>query len=179
MIDLSKTKLIVLTYPTCAVDWRLAIYFLDRGLPYQNIVAVNNQCSVVESRNRTIRDQVINSDADWIIFSDYDHYPDGRFTAPFLEDIPADIVGCTYRTGNEGSWILDDNFHMGFCRVRPNVFRTMQAPYFLFSYSEDGTQIASCECGYFRRKALEHGFTIRRRGFVNHEENKPSWHTSS
>lgn len=179
MIDLKKTKLFVLTYPTFKVDQRTNVYFLQKGMPYQNICAAYFDCSVLEARNRLMTDLIKQaSQFDWFILMDHDVSPfevTGALTDPFLDDVDAGVVGAEYNTGNDGSWLTGNSFHMGCVRIRGSVLNKIESPWFMFEYTEDGTHITKCECGFYRDKLLQAGVKIERRGKVEHKPSR-TWH---
>ena len=184
MIDLTKSLLIVMTYPDGRIDHRTTVFFLDKGMPYGNIISANNNCSIVEGRNRIYRDLVLPRAGhyEWFIFMDNDNFPIKGLTDIFLEDVEeADVVGCQYETGNQGGWIYETSFHMGLVRVRGKIVPTIKPPWFMLSYNEDGTILTDCECNLFKNKLLEQGARIARRGFVGHakESKRNPWHKSS
>ncbi len=176
-MDLKKSLLLVLTHPTWAIDHRTLCYFVKRGLDINNVVACNPKGSVIESRNRVVRDKVIPNlnRVDWFIFVDADNYPIVGPTDPFLQKSTADVVGAYYETNSEYSWVEPDNFHMGFVKIKSSVFREIQPPIFQFEYNQDATEITCCECSYLRKKVLQKEFKIERRGLVGHTA-KNSWH---
>lgn len=183
MIDLNRSLVIVSTYPDGCIDHRTTAFFIDRGLPFRNLVSANVGNTVIEGRNKVMRDVVISNlpHYDWFIFMDKDNFPLGNLTELFLDDIKADAVGCEYDTGGHSSWIYADSFHMGLVRIRASVIGSLKPPYFMFKYSEDGTIMTDCECNFLRSKLIEQGAVITRRGKVGHNtgKNKISWHSSS
>lgn len=176
MINLEKTLLIVSTYPTRAVDHRITVYFTEKGLPIQNLMAVAPECSVIESRNQIVRDIVKQRTHmfDWFIFIDGDVIPN-NMTDPFLDDSLEDVVGAQYDTGSPKGWLTPDQFHMGLVRVNRKVAELTKLPWFMFEYNDEGTHITKCECNHFKEILLGLDFKIARRG---HAEHKPSnsWH---
>lgn len=152
-------------------------FFISKGLPIQNSFVMKPGKSVILRRNLAVNQIVLPKirEADWFIFIDYDHYPVRNQTDLFLDDVQADVVGCTYDTGNNASWLEPNQFHMGLCRFRGEVFTKISAPWFMFEYNKDGTQVAQCECGYLRQKLIQAGVSITRRGYVGHRNNSPSW----
>lgn len=182
MINLKRTILIALCYPDGAFRFRAQAYFLRKGLDLGNIHVVSTPCSVVESRNRSMKDLVLplvqKQKPEWVIFIDRDNCPN-HLTDPFFDDVDSDVVGCGYPMTNEAAWITSDIFHMGLCRVRADLLPKLKPPWFMFEYNEDGTQITKCECGYFRNKLLETGAAITRRGHCEHLDSKHDWvHTA-
>jgi len=113
---------------------------------------------------------------------DRDNYPVKGHTDVFLDDVKADVVGCEYKVeGSNSAWLFDNTFHMGMVRVRSQVMKNIKLPWFMFKYSEDGTQITHCECDLFKEKLIEQGARIIRRGRVEHTSSpsKNSWHYSA
>lgn len=98
--------------------------------------------------------------------------PDSRSDAIFGAD--GDIVGVKYPFDHEPEW-KDTSFHMGFVRVKIEVFRRIPAPWFDFTRTQDGTALKECECKYFKRLAETAGFTIGEPvGYCDHDNDK-SW----
>lgn len=169
-----------MAYPDGCINHKTTLWFKNRGMPISNILAANHRCSVVANRNRVVRNIVLPraSQYEWFIFIDRDNVPDDKLTDPFLDDVKADVVGCTYEVG-KGAWQTEDTFHMGLCRVRTEMFPKIKPPWFMFEYNEDGTEIISCECHYLRKKLLEQGAVITRRGWLDHEGSASTWQHSA
>ena len=53
-------------------------------------------------------------------------------------------------------------------RVRRGVLESISPPWFLPEYSADGTEVATCSCGHFARKAAAAGFSFARAGHAGH-----------
>lgn len=178
MIDLERTRVIVCTWPDYSIDHRLLSSFTNRGLPIHNILAASRVGNVIERRNRIVKFLVLPvlSRYDWFVFVDHDHWvANERLFDPFFDDVEADVVGCEYPTGSNHSWLTPDMFHMGFVRMRGEVFQKIQPPWFHFTYDEEHTNIIVCECGNLRNKILEAGMTITNRGKVEHQSSC-TWH---
>lgn len=177
MIDLNRTRVIVATYPTLAIDYRMLTKLVEYGIPLRNIVAAKTAGNVIERRNRIVKKLVlpVTCRYDWFMFIDHDHYPEGKRLDPFFDDVDADVVGCEYQTGNKNSWLTPDIFHMGMVRIRGEMFEKIPPPWFMFKYNEDGTKIVDCECNYLKAKLLGVGARITHRGRVGHDSNQ-TWH---
>jgi hypothetical protein len=177
MINLERTQVIWFTWPRDEISSKLQNFFIRRGLPYKNIATINPNASVITRRNKVVQDLILprREHFDWFLFVDYDHFPIDGQTDAFLEDIDADVVGCQYDTGNNASWLEEDQFHMGFVRIRGAILQQIEPPWFMFEYSEDGTQVTSCECNYLRKKLRAAGAKIVRRGYVGHHNSDPTW----
>jgi len=91
----------------------------------------------------------------------------GQAALPMLQ-AEGDVVGCTYPIPHMAGWADPAMIHLGLVRVRRKVFETLEPPWFLFGYTEDGAGLGLCECGYFRDRALEAGFTVTRAGWCDH-----------
>ena len=180
-VNLQRSRLIALTYPSERININTTAFFQFRGLPLDNISAMNYQMSVVEARNTIMRDHVFPflNDYDWFIFVDGDNYPSLPDSEPFLDDVDFDVVGAQYEVKNKSAWSIPDNFHMGWVRIRSSILHGLGLPCFKFGYNEAHTKIEHCECDYFRNKLLENGASITQRGFVQHESSNHLWRHSS
>lgn len=181
MIDLSKTACIMQTFPEPKVRYDNFMY-LDRLYKKQdiskpNIMVANHKCSLLEARNRTIKNLVkpMIGKFDWFVFIDDDITLRNILTDLFFEEVETDIVGCNHPIASPTAWLYPDQFHMGLVRIRSHVFEAIDPPWFEFVYNEDNTNMVLCDCGYFRKKVLDAGFTISRQGYADHAD-KRQWH---
>jgi hypothetical protein len=107
------------------------------------------------------------SQAEWFCFIDNDILPDDRL-APFWE-AEGDIVGAKYTLRSETAWNSPNVVHGGLIRIHRKVFEAMPQPWFKYIYNEKYTKLTGCECLFFCRNAMNHGFTINRAGAADHK----------
>ena len=181
-IDPSQVLVIITTHPNNTVDYSVLHYLDSKNVPRKNITVAGGKGSIVEKRNTLVKDILSKQDnrpeLSWVLFLDEDVTPT-ELTNPIWDSVDFDIVGCEYDLPPEKkAWVYPDTFHMGCVRVRIELFRKLKLPVFMFEYNEEGTRITSCECGYFKRKALEVGASITRRGYAEHTAGKTWVHTA-
>ena len=102
---------------------------------------------------------------EWLIMVDDDMVPLPETEA--LLEAKGDIVGAraAARSGHESH---QGSLSMGCVKVHRRVVEGIAPPWFEFAYTADGAEVASCECLYFWRKALDAGFTIVKSGVIGH-----------
>lgn len=109
-----------------------------------------------------------------IVWFDNDLQPDHRLNPMF--EVEADIVGAQYDLGSPNPWLQPDSVHAAAMRFNRKVIEAMTAPYWLHEYSDDGTSVKSCDCGYFIQKAKALGFTVARAGYSAHGHQRSHCH---
>lgn len=137
--------------------------------PVKNVIFNTTKCSLLEMRNRAVRDFLNQS-----IFRKYEHFvwfdddlrPDVRTDDMFR--VEADVVGCRFEARSEASWQLPDDVHCSAIRFHRKVVAAMKPPYYQDKYSSEGYSREACECQWFRDRARELGFTIARAGYAGH-----------
>ena len=161
------TRAVVLTWPDHGLTWEAAAWLYNL-LPPENILAFCGRDLVV-ARNFVVKELCLGAPPEItdFVLMDRDMRP-GAETLPVLQ-ADADVVGCTYPIPHMKGWGDPTAIHMGLVRVRRKVFETVEPPWFLFGYAEDGTRLGQCECAYFRKKVLDAGFTVTRAGWCGHD----------
>lgn len=182
MIDLSRTVVVFNTFPKPTINYENYTYlewlYKQQDIHKPHIVVANHpSCTLLEARNRTIKDMVmaIIGKFDWFVFIDSDITLRRGLTEPFFDEVEADVVGCNHPISSPTAWIYPDQFHMGIVRFKGQVFSSIDPPWFEFKYNEDNTRMILCDCSYLRQKVLDAGFTITRQGYADHDSGK-QWH---
>jgi len=161
---------------------RSTLWWIVETFPEGNAWLVKKPLPLVANRNATIRDEVLPrllarpADFDWVFFVDNDV----TITHPGMEDflkVDADVVSCDCAMPTDDAWKADDAFHNHFWRCRPAVLQTIQSPWFAMPTSPDGCEVVGCDCVYFRRKALDAGFSVAHGGYCGHD-NAATWRGS-
>ena len=164
------TRAIVLTWPDHALTWEGAAW-LYHLLPPENIIGFCGR-NLVVARNAVVKELCLKAPPEItdFILMDRDMRP-GQAALPMLQ-AEGDVVGCTYPIPHMAGWADPAMIHLGLVRIRRKVFEALQPPWFLFGYTEDGAGLGLCECGYFRDKVLEAGFTVTRAGWCDHDRKR-------
>lgn len=167
------TTLVHITaYPDGLVEPSLLLWLTDHG--FRNIGCVNVRGKVPAFNQMILA--ALASPFDNYIFAERDIRPNanGKDTEPFLEEVAGDIVGITYPVENPHAWDTQDAFHIGLWRTSRSALLRLAPPYFLTTFSPDGTRLSTCECAYFAAKCREAGLTIVRAGEADHTPRKGS-----
>ena len=123
---------------------------------------------VAMQRNRICRWFLDHTDRDCLLMLDADQIP-VEATVPILT-AEAPIAGCAYvqrdaRIGHEP----DGEAAAGCLRISRAALQAIDPPWFQWVLSDDGCEVAECDCGHFCRKAREAGYhpvTVGRIGHI-------------
>jgi len=180
MIDLAHTRFIVTAWPDHR--WPLEIVRWIEGLmvgvtparpDYRASVKKQN---VVCARNWAIKNEALGSDPsyEWFVFADRDVRPrPGVETSRFLA-LDADVKSCQVEHGNKSAYSWPDDFHEPIWCTSREVLDTIEPPWFMQAYNDDGTEMDGCICQSFRKKVLDAKFTIAHGGWADHDRDG-SW----
>ena len=104
-------------------------------------------------------------DADMVPLPDQ---PDGQRGTDAIFTEPGDILYCGF-VGAEGirGHYGDGDFGAACCRISRKVLESLPPPWFRFPTNAAGTVRTSCECAYFRARAVRR-WSIRMVGIVGH-----------
>lgn len=178
-IDISKVGLFILaTDGYINAQNLLYLSSIGMSIPHQ-LTVLTPKAELVTARNlsyeRVIKAFVDASRFEWYLFMDKDNYFQRGVSDEFFTDTDADVVGCHYDFDHNRSWVRPDEFHMGCVRVRQEALEQLQLPLWGITHNKTKTQITDCDCGFFRRKLLQIGAKIERRGKCGHD-NQQSWY---
>ncbi len=172
---------IVQTWPDHSISVELAQWLLSLAKPANEAIFFRGDTlakheDVITARNRTVAEHILRSPKHFTHFLllDRDIRPDPIKTQPFLDvDAAAPIVVAEHPIPDMSDWGRPNALHLGICRIRREVFAAVAPPWFLFRYSDDGTQLTACECATFAEKAIAAGFPITRAGWAGHYHRRP------
>lgn len=172
-IDLNKTLVVTFVYGR---DMRISVWnWLELNVPDRTRRFSIAKSPYIAARNTAIRDIVLprRNEFEFFLSIDNDVDIDASRMHEFLA-IDADFVACDCETGNQRAFEDDDAFHSPMWWCRTDALAQIKSPWFLFPYTEDGCDLAGCDCSYFRKKAIDAGFSVKHGGWCVHHRTR-SW----
>lgn len=168
-MDRDRTMVIVMTRDG-RENIALRRYLLQR-FPADAVFAPSDSIQaeqLIVARNRVMHEMVLRSRDRFqhFVLMDDDLLPDDRLD-PMWEQ-PGDVVGAEYAIESRSAWLRPTDVHCSCLRFTRQVAETLAPPYFKFTYNGTLTACLSCECNWFRDRALEAGFTVARAGYADH-----------
>lgn len=177
MIDLSRTRFIVTCWPD--QRWPVEVIAFIEGLmagvdhrpDYRDSLKKSDRTC---ARNTAVRESALGSHRTYehFVFIDRDVRPT-EATAKFLE-LNADIKCCQVPMDHVLAWVWPDSFHEALWCTSRKVLESIEPPWFMQRYNDEGTEMEGCICQSFREKALAAGFTIAHGGWAEHDRDG-SW----
>jgi len=165
-IDPKDSLVIVSCYPDGLCDPSIPAWLANRGFDLGPAGFVRGCVrDVTCALNQAVR-VFLASPKTWLLYVERDLQV-GPICDPLLS-AAEDLACVQYDVGIPGAWSHPLAFHTGMWRARRGVLEAIAPPWFLPEYSPDGTEVATCCCGHFARKATAAGFSIARAGQAGH-----------
>lgn len=123
--------------------------------------------TVASWRNRAIRWFLEHTELPDVLMLDDDMVPVHGTDALLRSD--ADVAAARYiRKDGHEVHADDGEGGCGCMKISRNALEKIDPPWFAFEFSDDGSRVTSCECGYFSRKARRAGFHPVKAGVIGH-----------